>query len=106
MTRHARRVSKHPSSRLQRMRRTPYSLVGLVIAVATISACDGRDFPTFGSIGQPAVNILADTGIYDLKQVDSVNLPHVTTQAGTVYSLVSGTFQLHGDSTWLFSTLE
>lgn len=81
-------------------------LLGIAVAIAALSACDARQFPTLGGIAKPPVDVSPLAGFYDLKQVDGANLPHRTTQGGTVYDLVAGSFELHADSTWLFSTTE
>jgi len=88
------------------MRRPLAHLLGIVTVVAALSACDARQFPTYGGIGRPPIDVVSLAGTFDLKQVDGVNLPHLTSFGGTNYSLVSGTLQFHADSTWLFTTSE
>ena len=79
-------------------------LLPFVIALAAVSACDDRLDPIIGGIRRPPA--LIDTGTFQLVAVNDTLLPHHATNSGVVYSLISGTFQLHGDSTWLFSTVE
>ena len=78
-------------------------MMSLTGAVATLAACDSRLDPLTGRT--PIPPITAPTGAYDLREVDEEPLPHNTT-GGVVYSLVTGSFSLNTDSTWLFSTTE
>jgi hypothetical protein len=75
-----------------------------VAGAVAIAACETRQDPLSGRT--PVPPITAPTGNYDLVAVDDVPMPHNTTNSGVVYSLVSGTFSLRSDSTWLFSTME
>ena len=80
------------------------SLVAITAAVAALTACESRLDPLTGRT--PVPPITAPVGNYDLTAVDDEPMPHNTTNSGVVYSLVSGTFSLRSDSTWLFSTME
>ena len=72
--------------------------------IVVLAGCDNRLEPRFGRT--PVPPITAPTGNYDLREVDDEPLPHNTTNSGVVYSLVTGTFSLRTDSTWLFSATE
>ena len=78
-----------------------------VVALAFVTACESRLAPGIGTIGQPPLVIKAtDYGNMGMVAVNDTILPRSTTNAGVVYSMLSGTFSLHADSTWLASTLE
>jgi hypothetical protein len=83
-------------------------LIAFVASVAVVAACgESRLAPGIGTIGQPPVVIkAADFGSMMMVQVNDTLLPRGTTNSGVVYSMISGTFSLHTDSTWLASTLE
>jgi hypothetical protein len=83
-------------------------LIAFFGAVALVAACgESRLAPGIGTIGQPPVVIkAADYGNMGMVAVNDTELPRATTNAGVVYSMISGTFSLHYDSTWLASTLE
>jgi hypothetical protein len=87
------------------MRRLLLLLVAL-LAVAGTSACDERLNPTRAGIRLPAVDVTSKAGAFNLVAVDGQALPHTTTAGGTNYSLVTGTFALNADSTWLYSSTE
>jgi hypothetical protein len=84
------------------------NLTLFLAAVAVVAACgDTRLAPGIGTIGQPPVVVkAADYGNMSMVAVNDSALPRGTTNAGVVYSMISGTFSLHADSTWLASTLE
>ena len=82
-------------------------MIGLLASVAAVACGDARTAPLIGTIGQPPVVIkAADYGNMGMVAVNDTALPRGTTNAGVVYSMISGTFSLHADSTWLASTLE
>jgi hypothetical protein len=81
-----------------------HRLSAFLVALAAVTACEARiDAPT-GYVGQPPLSIQAAD--YNLVAVNDTQLPRSTTNSGTVYTMVSGSFSLHADSTWFFSTLE
>ena len=80
------------------------SLGAALLALTLIAACEERLSPRLGSIGEPPV--VVPTGVFGLVEVNDEPLPYITSQAGTRFTLVSGTFALNADSTWLFSTVE
>jgi hypothetical protein len=78
-----------------------------VVALALVAACESRLAPGIGTIGQPPVVIkAADYGNMGMIAVNDSLLPRSTSNAGVVYTMISGTFSLHADSTWAGSTLE
>ena len=83
-------------------------ILTLGAATVALAACDNRINPLTGVSGRPpAVTVLA--GNFDLRAVDQVELPHATPDGvpnGLTHSLVSGTFQLHDDSSWIYSSVE
>ena len=81
------------------------SLTAVMAAVAVLAGCDDRFGPRRTGI-TPVPPVTAPTGNYDLREVDGEALPHNTTNSGVVYSLVTGTFSLRTDSTWLYSSME
>ena len=88
------------------MTRASRTIVFLV-ALALVAACESRLAPGIGTIGQPPVVIkAAEYGNIGMIAVNDSLLPRSTTNAGVVYTMISGTFSLHADSTWLASTLE
>jgi hypothetical protein len=71
------------------------------------AACESRLAPGIGTINQPPVVInAAEYGNMGMIAVNDTLLPRSTTNAGVVYTMISGTFSLHADSTWAASTLE
>ena len=76
----------------------------LLAATIGVAACEERLNPTI--VRTPVPPITAPTGEYTLRAVDGVPLPHDTKQSGTTYSLVSGTFALGTDSSWIYSSVE
>ena len=88
------------------MKRASRPIAGL-IALALVVACESRLAPGVGTIGSPPIDVKAtDFGDMGLVAVNDTALPRSTTSGGVVYTLISGTFSLHADSTWLASTLE
>ena len=86
------------------------SLLRLAIAAAStlaVAACEARIDGITGTIGRKPP-ITAPTGSYDVVAVNDTALPHATSQPGTsvTWTLVTGTFGLQADSSWLFSALE
>jgi hypothetical protein len=81
-------------------------ILAMLFSVAGLSACDERLNPTRAGIRLPPVDVSSIAGAFDLVGVDGQALPHTTTAGGTNYSLVSGTFALNADSTWLYSSTE
>jgi hypothetical protein len=82
-------------------------LSGFLVCLAIVAACEGRLEPGIGTIGSPPITITAaDFGNLGLVEVNDTTLPRSTSNSGVVYTLVSGSFSLHADSTWLASTLE
>lgn len=79
-------------------------LTAFIVALAAIIACEGRVDSLTGYIGKPPLSIQAAE--YNLVAVNDTLLPRSTTNSGTVYTIVSGSFSIHADSTWFFSTLE
>src|SRR3954470_16768180 len=79
-------------------------LAAFLIALAAVAACEGRINAPTGYVGQPPLSIQAAD--YSLVAVNDTQLPRSTTNSGTVYTMVSGSFSLHADSTWFFTTLE
>lgn len=75
----------------------------LVASVVGISACETRLDFTSASIRRPAIT--APIGTYQLRSVDDAPLPHSTTGFGTVYTLVTGSFDLGKDSTWAYHSV-
>jgi hypothetical protein len=80
-------------------------ILTLAAATVVLAACDSRINRVTGISGRPP-EILVPTGDYDLRVVDDAAMPHITSQSGVTYSLVSGTFRLHADSTWIYSSVE
>jgi hypothetical protein len=85
------------------MKRLPL-LTAVLVALAAVAACDGRVDHLTGYVGQPPLSIQAAE--FTLVAVNDTQLPRSTTNNGTVYTTVSGSFSIHADSTWFFSTLE
>jgi hypothetical protein len=85
-------------------------ILTLAAATVVLAACDSRINPITGVSGRPpAPAITVPTGDFDLRAVDDAALPHATKDGvpnGLTYSLVSATFQLHADSTWIYSSVE
>ena len=79
-------------------------MIGAVMAVVALTACDERFNPTQGRTPVPPIS--APTGSYDLRAVNGEPLPHTATQSGTNYNIVSGTFDLIADSSWGYSSFE
>ena len=79
-------------------------LLPFAIALVAAAACEDRLDPLTGGIRRAPALIAA--GTFQVVAVNDTLLPHTATNSGVNYSLVSGTFQLHPDSTWLFSTVE
>lgn len=77
-----------------------------MLAVVGVAACDERFNPTRAGIRLPPVDVSSRVGTFDLVAVDGKALPHTTTSSATNYSLVSGSFALNADSTWLYSSTE
>jgi hypothetical protein len=77
------------------------AFVALTLAVI---GCDDRGNTRIAGINRPPVDV--SSGDFNLVAVNDTLLPHKTTNSGTNYTLVSGSFSLHADSTWLFSTVE
>jgi hypothetical protein len=79
-------------------------LIPFVAVLASVTACDDRLDPISGGIRRPPS--VVEAGDFQVVAVNDTLLPHTATNSGVNYTLVSGTFQLHADSTWLFSTVE
>ena len=78
-------------------------MTAFLASVAGGAACDGRIDGLTGTTGSPPINEFANMGML---AVNDTLLPRSTANAGVVYSMISGTFSLKTDSTWLASTLE
>jgi hypothetical protein len=84
-----------------------FRLTAFVASLGIVAACEGRLEPGVGTIGSPPITVkAADFGNLGLVEVNDTTLPRSTSNSGVVYTLVSGSFSLHADSTWLASTLE
>ena len=81
------------------MRRSLLAAASLVAAVGA-AACEERLNPTMART--PIPRVTAPTGEYTLRAVDAAPLPHDARQGATIYSLVSGTFILGADSSWVY----
>ncbi|HET9424479.1 MAG TPA: hypothetical protein VFO55_03835 [Gemmatimonadaceae bacterium] len=81
----------------------PFAMAAALAMLALTTACETRLDPKIGGIRPPAIK--APTGPYDLVEVNDAALPHTTTQNNTTYALLSGTFALNADSTWLYSSV-
>ena len=82
-----------------------YGILALAVATVALGACDSRINRVTGISGNPQT-VTVPTGDFDLRAVDDAAMPHVTSQNGVTYSLVSGTFRLHADSTFIYSSVE
>jgi hypothetical protein len=82
-------------------------ITGFLASLALTAACESRLAPGIGTINQPPVVInAAEYGNMGMIAVNDTLLPRSTTNGGVVYTMISGTFSLHADSTWAGSTLE
>ena len=79
-------------------------VLSALLAASAVVACDSRLDPLTGRTPRPPITVTS--GTFDLVMVDDEELPHATVNGGTTYSLVTATFSLNTDSTWLFSTTE
>jgi hypothetical protein len=78
--------------------------IAFAAAMLLVVACDERLNPRVVGINRPPIDV--PSGDFNLVAVDDLPLPRTDTSGGTIYKLTSGSFSLHGDSTWLFSTME
>jgi len=78
-------------------------LPAFLACIALAAACDGRIDGLTGTTGNPPINEFGNMGMV---AVNDTVLPRSTTNSGVVYSMLSGTFSLKSDSTWLASTVE
>ena len=84
-------------------RASAFTFVALTLAVI---ACDDRGHSRIAGINRPAIDVASSAGDFNLVAVDDLPLPRSDTNGGTIYTLTAGSFSLHTDSTWLFSTIE
>jgi hypothetical protein len=80
------------------------SVLAFAAMLLAVVACDDRLNTRIAGIGRP--DIIVPSGDFNLVAVDDLPLPRSDTNGGTVYKLMSGSFSMHADSTWLFSTVE
>jgi hypothetical protein len=79
-------------------------LLLLTVLTVSVAACDQRLNPVQVGVRPPPVT--APTGAFDLVAVNDTPMPHITSQGNVNYVVVSGTFNLNNDSTWLLSTVD